>query len=312
MPLNLIAIEEHFWTPELRDLRPPGLVRNAEHARRLDDLGELRIREMDEAGIDLQVISETAPAVQEMDPESAVRLARRSNDALHEGIRAHPDRFAGFAALPTSDPKAAADELERTVTKLDFKGAMIMGLSQGRFLDEKPFWPIFERAQALDVPVYLHPSLPHRAVAEVYYKGHPSLLGPALGFTNEVMTQSLRLVVGGVLDAYPNLKMIVGHLGEGLPFLQWRIDSTLGRDAKLSKRFADYVRQHFWITTSGNFSNAALACSIAELGIEKVMFSVDWPYMSNMAGRKFLDAAPISEHERQLIASGNVKRLLKL
>ena len=249
------------------------------------------------------------PAAQELEPEQAIRLARRSNDFLHEAIRAHPDRFAGFAALPTPEPKAAADELERAVTKLGLKGAMIMGLSRGgRFLDEKPFWPIFERAQALDVPIYLHPSTPHPAVNEVYYKGFPGLAGPALGFGNEVMTQALRLVLGGVLDAYPKLKVIVGHLGEGLPFLQWRIDRSLERDAKLPRSFTDYMRQHFWITTSGNFSNSALTCSIAEMGIEKVIFSVDWPYVSNVKAREFLDAAPITDQQRRMIASENVRR----
>ena len=313
MPLNLIAIEEHFWTPELRELRTAAINRSGAHLERLDDVGALRLREMDEAGIDMQVLSETAPAAQVFEPEQAIRLARSSNDFLHAAIRAHPDRFAGFAALPTPDPKAAADELERAVTKLGFKGAMIMGLSRGeRFLDDKPFWPIFERAQALDVPIYLHPSTPHSAVNEVYYKGFPGLAGPALGFGNEVATQAVRLVLGGVLDAYPKLKIIVGHLGEGLPFLQWRIDRSLTRDAKLPRTFTDYMRQHFWITTSGAFSNAALTCSIAEMGIEKVIFSVDWPYVSNVKGREFLDAAPITDQQRRMIASENVRKLLKL
>jgi predicted TIM-barrel fold metal-dependent hydrolase len=311
--LNIIAIEEHFWTPELRELRTAQINRSGDHLVRLDDLGALRLREMNEAGIDMQVLSETAPAAQVFEPEQSIRLARNSNDYLHEAIRAHPDRFAGFAALPTPDPKAAADELERAITKLGFKGAMIMGLSRGnRFLDEKPFWPIFERAQALDVPIYLHPSTPHPAVNEVYYKAFPGLAGPTLGFGNEVMTQALRLVLSGVLDAYPKLKVIIGHLGEGLPFLQWRVDRSMERDAKLPRSFTEYMRQHFWVTTSGAFSNSALTCSIAEMGIEKVIFSVDWPYVSNVKGREFLDAAPLDDEQRRLIASENVRRLLKL
>ena len=233
MPLNVIAIEEHFWTPELQGLRPAGLIRDPEHAKRLDDIGALRIAEMDAAGIDMQVLSETAPAVHELDPDKAIPLAKRSNDYLHGEISKNPTRFAGFAALPVSDPKAAADELERAVTKLGFKGAMFMGLCKGRFLDEKFFWPIFERAEKLDVPVYLHPSKPHQAVIDAYFKDHPSLIGPSLGFGNEVLTMAARLVVGGVLDAYPKLKVIIGHLGEGLPFLQWRMDRSLARDAKL-------------------------------------------------------------------------------
>jgi predicted TIM-barrel fold metal-dependent hydrolase len=309
MPVpNVITIEEHFWTPELSGAGH----RQAGAPERLSDMGELRIREMDEAGIDLQVMSETAPATQNLDRESAVRLARRSNDFLHEAVRAHPDRFAGFATLPTPDPPAAADELERAVTRLGFKGAMIMGLTHGRFLDEKDFWPIFERAAALDVPIYIHPGPPHRAVVEAYYKDFPDLIGAPLGFTVETLTHAVRLIVRGVFDSYPGLKIIVGHLGEALPFLLWRVDNTLKRHAKLAHGFADYVRQHFYVTTSGAFSDTALQCTIAELGVEKIMFAVDWPFMANMPGREFMDAAPISEQDRQLIFGGNARKLLKL
>jgi predicted TIM-barrel fold metal-dependent hydrolase len=309
MPVpNVITIEEHFWTPELSGTGQ----RQAGAAQRLSDMGELRIREMDEAGIDLQVMSETAPATQSLDPESAVRLARRSNDFLHAAVRAHPDRFAGFATLPTPDPAAAADELERAVTRLGFKGAMIMGLTHGRFLDEKDFWPIFERAAALDVPIYIHPGPPHRAVVEAYYKDFPDLVGAPLAFTVETLTHAVRLIVRGVFDAYPGLKIIVGHLGEALPFLLWRIDNTLARHTKLARAFSDYARQHFYVTTSGAFSNTALQCTIAELGVEKILFAVDWPFMPNVPGRKFMDAAPISGSDRALIFGGNARKLLKL
>jgi 2,3-dihydroxybenzoate decarboxylase len=309
MPVpNVVTIEEHFWTPELSGAGHP----QAGAPERLSDMGPLRIREMDEAGIDLQVMSESAPATQNLDPEAAVRLARRSNDYLHEAVRSHPDRFAGFATLPTPDPRAAADELERAVTKLGFKGAMIMGLTHGRFLDEKDFWPIFERAAALDVPIYIHPGPPHRAVVEAYYKDFPNLTGASLGFTVETLTHVVRLIVRGVFDAYPKLTIIVGHLGEALPFLLWRTDDTLKRHTKLARGFADYVRAHFYVTTSGAFSNSALQCTIAELGVEKILFAVDWPFMSNMPGRKFMDAAPISEKDRQAIFGGNARKLLKL
>jgi 2,3-dihydroxybenzoate decarboxylase len=312
MPLNVIAIEEHFWTPELRGLRPAGLLRDPEHEKRLDNIGALRISEMDASGIDMQVLSETAPAVQSLDPDRAIPLARRSNDYLHGEIGKNPTRFAGFAALPEADPKAAAEEFERTVTKLGFKGAMFMGLCKDRFLDDKFFWPIFERAQALDVPIYLHPSKPHQAVIDAYYKGYPELIGPSLGFGSEVLTMALRLVVAGVLDAYPRLKVVLGHLGEGLPYLQWRIDRSLARDAKLPRSFTDYVRQHFWITTSGAFSDAAFACAVTELGIDKVIFSVDYPYVKNEPARTWLDALPITAEQRAQIAAGNVRKLLKL
>jgi len=306
---KVIVLEEHFTSPKLRALRAE---KDTPLQRKLDDLGALRIREMDEAGIDLQVISENNPATHQLDTESAVTLARASNDALHEAVRAHPDRFAGFATLPTPDPKAAADELERAVSKLGFKGAMIMGLTHGRFMDDKQFRPIFERAAALDVPLYIHPTPPHRDVMAAYFKDYPVLAGAPLGFTIETLTHSYRLIVSGLFDELPALKIIVGHLGETAPFLLWRTSDILAERMKMPKTFADYYRAHFWLTTSGAFSNSALFCSITEMGIERILFSVDWPFQRNLAGRKWLDAAPMNEHDRALIFGVNAKKLLKL
>jgi 2,3-dihydroxybenzoate decarboxylase len=280
--------------------------------RKLDDLGTLRIQAMDEAGIDLQVISENNPATQNLDAETAVKLARASNDALHEAVRAHPGRFAGFATLPTPDPKAAADELERAVSKLGFKGAMIMGLTHGRFMDDKKFRPIFERAAALDVPVYIHPTPPHPSVMDAYFKDYPVLSGAPLGFTLETLTHTYRLILSGLFDEIPSLKIIVGHLGETAPFLLWRTTDTLGRRIKMPRAFGDYYRTHFWLTTSGAFSDAALTCSIAEMGVERIMCSIDWPFQENLPGRKWLDAAPVSEPDRAAIFGGNAQKLLKL
>ncbi len=310
---KVITIEEHFWTPEVRDAS--GVlqqIRQPDIQQRLDDFGELRLREMDEAGIDIQVLSENAPAAQGLEPEAAVRVTRKSNDILHRAIQAHPTRYAGFATLPTQDPKAAADELERCVTKLGFKGAMIMGLSRGRFLDEKEFWPIFERAAALDVPMYFHPSFPHPAVIGAYMKEYPALHSAALGFTIEALTQGMRLVVSGVLDKYPSLKIILGHLGEGLPFMMWRNDQAVNRFMKLRQPFIKYIRDHFWVTTSGQFQHTALTCTIAELGAERVIYSVDWPFQSNVEGRDFMASAPISDRDRALILGENARKLLKL
>lgn len=306
---KVIALEEHFTSPKLRALRGE---KDTPVQRKLDDLGVLRIREMDEAGIDLQVISENNPATQNLDAETAVNLARASNDVLYEAVRAHPDRFAGFATLPTPEPKAAADELERCVSKLGFKGAMIMGLTHGRFMDDKQFRPIFERAVALDVPLYIHPTPPHPAVQNAYFKEYPVLAVAPLGFTLETLTHTFRLIVSGLFDTYPTLKIIVGHLGETAPFLLWRTDNILGERMPMLRSFADYYREHFWLTTSGAFSNSALKCSIAELGVERIMFSVDWPFMGNLAGRKWMDAAPVSDNERALIFGCNARTLLKL
>src|SRR4051812_38156952 len=256
---RIIAIEEHFISPMMAE-RYTGhhKLSSFMHAtRRLEDLGDARIREMDEAEIDVQVISHLQPGPQIFDRDMSVALAREANNILHDGITVHPDRFAGFAALPTPNPEAAADELERAVTTLGFKGAMVHGLTNGVFFDDQRFWPIFARAQALDVPLYVHPAVPHRAVAEAYYKDYlqdfPSLLTAAWGFTVETATQGIRLVLSGVFDVYPDVRIILGHMGEGLPFLLWRINHALSRPGNRRVSFRDQFSQHFYITTSGNF-----------------------------------------------------------
>jgi 2,3-dihydroxybenzoate decarboxylase len=312
----VIALEEHYYDSELAATFDGPEGRAPEIRRRLDDLGELRLKEMDEAGIDVQVISHSAPSTQRLDPETAVRLARNANDRLAQAIAAHPDRFAGFAALPTPDPKAATDELERTVTTLGFKGAMVHGLTNGVFFDDKQFWPIFERAQALDVPLYIHPAVPHSAVVEAYYKDYvkdfPSLLTAAWGFTVETATHGIRLVLSGVFDAYPDVKIILGHMGEGLPFLLWRINHALSRPGNRSISFRDQFSQHFYITTSGNFSTPALLCSMMELGVDRILFSVDWPFVQNVPGTKWMHELQLSAEDKIKILSGNAKRLLKM
>ena len=201
----IIALEEHYLDPEVKQLGGgPGAGRDI--VERLDDLGALRIREMDEAGIDLQVLSHSIPGLQAIDAEAGPPLARRTNDRLDEAVRRHPGRFSAFAVLPTANPRAAADELERAVTKLGFKGAMVNGMTGGVFHDDKRFWPIWERAAELDVPIYIHPALPHPAVIETYYKdyaqSHPGILRAAWGFTVETATQGLRFVLSGVFDAH--------------------------------------------------------------------------------------------------------------
>jgi predicted TIM-barrel fold metal-dependent hydrolase len=313
----IIALEEHYSDPEVKRHFTGIDATNAPRiVERLDDVGALRLKEMDEAGIDLQVLSHSAPSLQKMDAETAVGLARPANDRLYETVRAHPDRFAAFAALPTADPKPAADELERTVTKLDFKGAMVHGLTNGLFLDDKRFWPIFERAHALDVPLYMHPSIPHPAVIDAYYKDYvqqyPSLLRAAWGFTVETATQGIRLVLSGVFDAYPGLKIILGHLGEGLPFYLWRISMGLARDGKGSKSFRDTFCEHFSVTTSGFFSDPALLCCMMEMGIDRILFSVDYPFVDNPPGTKWTETLPLCADDREKLLSGNAKRLLKL
>jgi len=314
---RVIALEEHYIDAEVKPHHTGLDATNAPKiVQRLNDLGELRIAEMDAAGIDVQVLSHAAPAVNKVAPELSVALARAANDRLHQAVLAHPDRFAGFAMLPTPDPQAAAEELERTVSQLGFKGAMLHGLTDGRFLDDKRFWPIFERAQALDVPLYMHPAVPHPAVVEAYYKDYmqqfPMILRAAWGFTVETATQGIRLVLSGLFDAYPRLKIILGHLGEGLPFFVWRIDHGFARDPGLRRAFREYFCEHFYVTTSGFFSDPALLCCVMEMGIDHILFSIDYPFVDNPPGTEWMKTVPLSAEDRRKILSGNAERLLKL
>lgn len=312
----VIALEEHYYDPELAATFDGPEGRAPEIRRRLDDLGELRLREMDEAGIDLQVLSHGAPSTQRLDPETAVRMARAVNDRLYQAVRRHPDRFAAFAALPTPDPQAAADELERTVTELGFKGAMVHGLTNGVFFDDKRFWPILERAAALDVPIYLHPAVPHPAVVDAYYKDYladyPGILTAAWGFTMETATAGLRMVLSGAFEAYPNLKVILGHMGEGLPFLLWRINMALQRPGNKRVNFQETFSRNVYITTSGNFSTPALICSMLEMGADHILYSVDYPFVLNPPGTKWMEDLQVSAEDKEKILGGNAKRLLKI
>ena len=314
---QVIAIEEHYWDLEVSaqlttaDAGGPSSIQ-----KRLEDLGDLRVKEMDEAGIDIQVLSHAPPATQRMEPEMSVAMSIGANDRLAEFIATQPDRFAAFAALPTPDPQASADELERTVTQHGFKGAMIHGLTDGVFFDDKRFWPVFERAQALDVPLYIHPAMPHPAVVDAYYKeyieDYPGFLTAGWGFTVETATAGIRIVLSGVLDAYPGVNIILGHMGEGLPFLLWRIDSALARPGNKPMAFRDVFSEHFYITTSGNFSDPALLCSIQELGVDRILFSVDYPFVANPPGVEWMESVHLNNEDKDKILNGNAKRLLRM
>jgi predicted TIM-barrel fold metal-dependent hydrolase len=313
---TVIALEEHYWDPDLVAMFPGREgKRVSDVERRLLDLGELRLREMDEAGVDIQVLSHGAPGTQKMDAATSTRMARQTNERLAQFIATNRERFSGFALLPTPDPAAAADELDRAVTGLGLKGAMIHGLTNGKFIDEKQFWPIFAKAEALDVPIYVHPSFPHPGVIEAYYRDYagafPELIGPALGFTVEAATQAVRLVISGVFERYPNLKIILGHLGEGIPFLLWRIDESLAR-SRADLSFKEIFRRNFYLTTSGNFSDTALTASIMEMGVDRILFSVDWPFISNSLATRWLHGTSLSEADKTKIFGENARKLLKL
>jgi predicted TIM-barrel fold metal-dependent hydrolase len=313
----VIALEEHYWDAELvAQLSGAEGTRSKDMLTKLHDLSEIRLREMDEAGIDIQVLSHGAPSGQKLSADIAADLTRRVNDRLAEAITRHPARFAGFAALPTVVPDAAADELERCVRDLGFKGAMIHGLTNGKFIDEKQFWPIFERAATLNVPIYLHPSFPHPQVMEAYYndyaKDFPQVIRAAWGYTVEAATQAIRLILSGVFQAHPKLQIVLGHMGETLPFVLWRINQALSRPGHQTLNFRQTFCDHFHVTTSGNFSTPALVCTMMELGADRIMFSVDWPFVANPPAMEWMRTLQISDADKQKILGGNARKLLGL
>jgi predicted TIM-barrel fold metal-dependent hydrolase len=321
--MRIIALEEHFIMPREEQNLPPGAHRGNDREKLLGfdvvaallDLGASRLAAMDAAGIDVQVLSHNQPGCQALDGATAVPAAREVNDLLFEAIKAHPDRFLGLAALPTADPAAAVKELDRAVSKLGFKGAMINGHTQGVFLDDKRFWGIFECANALGVPIYLHPSKPHPAVMQAYFAGYDELALAAWGFGIDTGAHFLRLVFAGVFDAFPRLTFILGHLGEGLPFMLHRINDQTQLAAKrrgLRRAPLEYLTQNLVVTCSGNFSAPAFLCSVMALGIDNVLFSVDWPYESNAAAVDFLKHQALGPNDMAKVAHLNAERVLRL
>jgi len=324
--LRVIAIEEHFITPmyrekvganEFRKFYLKSRSQQLGHAIFEEnlDLGKSRLAHMDAAGIDMQVLSFGSPGPQAFGAEVAVPMARDANDLLFETQKKYPDRFAGFAALATAEPKTAAEELERCVKKLGFKGAMIHGHQQGKFLDEKKYWPIFERAAALDVPVYLHPTVPHPDAMKSYFQGYEELARAGWGFAVDTSCHFLRLVFAGLFDAYPRLQIILGHLGEGLPFAMHRLDDHTAAAAArrgLKRRPLDYLKENLLVTTSGNWYEPAFQCTLAALGVDRILFAVDWPYESNKTGVEFLKKISVGDSDREKIAHLNAKRELRI
>ncbi len=320
--MRTITLEEHFATEDF--LAGPGRhlrahPAQAELVERLLDLGERRIAEMDQAGVDVQVLSLTAPGTEQLGAQEAAAAARAANLALARAIERHPRRLAGFAVLPTAAPDRAADELERAVLEDGFKGAVINGHVGGRYLDDPFFWPVLERAEKLGVPIYLHPTLPPRAVIETYYTGNfpPEVTGifamAGWGWHIETALHVLRLILGGAFDRYPALQIIVGHLGESLPFMLPRLDHNLPPQlTKLRRPVGAYLRENVHYTFSGfNFLPAYLDLML-EVGIERILFSADYPFASMAEARAFLDNLPVSPADRERIAHGNAERLLRM
>jgi predicted TIM-barrel fold metal-dependent hydrolase len=319
--MRVIAIEEHYAHPTLQDSEALANLRQHPQLARiqgkLEDVGAGRIADMDAAGIDIQVLSHTVPGAEAWEPAHAAPAARTANDDLAKTVAAHPNRFAGFAALPMRDPGAAASELQRAVTELGFRGAMVNGLVEDHFLDDRAFLPVLEKAVELDVPLYLHPSFPPKSVARTYFGGIEPVLADHLatagwGWHAETGLHLLRLVVSGVFDRLPELRVIVGHLGEMIPFALARIDTVLTPVAGLRQSVADYFQTNIFLTTSGYTTFPPLQCALSVIGVDRLIFSVDYPYTDNGAARALLNTAPISPSDREKLGHGTVERLLRL
>jgi predicted TIM-barrel fold metal-dependent hydrolase len=321
--MKIIGLEEHYATPELNDawqaLEPQyqdvALVADGALARQLVDVDAERIAAMDDTGLDVAVVSMTTPGVQNLARPDAVALQSVCNDRLADAVCRHPDRLQGFATLATPDPDAAAAELRRAVAELGFNGAMLYGRTRDRNLDHPDFWPIFEAAEALNAPLYLHPQSPHPAVRSAYYSGlgeavDAALATHGLGWHYDAGLQLLRLILGGVLDRFPGLQLILGHWGEVMLFYLDRIDRMTGI-ANLGRPVSEYVRSNVFVTPGGVFSQRYLQWALDVIGPDRIMFATDYPYdmVPDGGARRFLEAAEISEADRERLASGNWDKL---
>jgi uncharacterized protein len=324
--MRIVALEEHFTVPSLIRRIDPKAIANrgfppgfgAVLGEQLADIGVQRIADMDEAGITMHVLSLAGPGADLVEGSDGTALAHDINDALANAIAAYPDRFAGFAHLPMASPAAAADELERAVGDHGFCGALINGLTDNCFLDHLRFEPILQRAEQLDVPIYVHPNLPPTSVRKAYYEGLPGNSGFMLsisgwGWHSEVAIHVLRLALSGALDRHPRLKLIIGHMGEGLPAMLARCDQIFAQDvAHLKRSLSQTILDHVYLTTSGLFTLPPFEVALAVFGVDRLLFSIDYPYSSNRHGREFIDAVKLPNGDLEKVAHGNADRLLKL
>jgi 2,3-dihydroxybenzoate decarboxylase len=319
--MRTIALEEHFVTAELAaygastaGIAPPEIWERA--SRLLLDIADERLAIMDGAGVDMAVLSLNSPGIQaESDAKAAVSAAAKVNDRLAEVIAAYPNRYSGFAALPLQDGDAAAAELERSVVQLGLRGALVNAHTQGRYLDHRELRVVWACAQDLGVPLYLHPA--NGLDAAHVLSGHPELIGPMWSWGTDTATHALRLIFGGVFDEFPRAKLLLGHMGEGLPYALWRLDSRWGfhhhHGIELAREYpSEYLRENLYITTSGVCSAAPLMCALQALGPDHVLFGTDYPFEDTATATSFLASAAISEADRAKISHLNAERLLRL
>lgn len=306
--------EREWWTPTHYNLINPDLP------EKVYDLGAERLKDMDESGIDMQVLSFSFPGIEPFDARDSISMAKLINDELAAVVKRYPERFAGFATIAPQDPVAAADELERAVKNLGFKGAVINGNIRGEYLDDEKYWVIFERAEKLDVPIYIHPRTPPADMIKPYLVW-PVLALAGWGFAAEASLHAIRLICRGVFDEYPGLKIILGHLGESIPFWLWRLDSRWPRDEmgiysgpskKLQKTPSQYFKDNFYVTTSGMFWQPVIQFVCSVLGTDKVLFATDYPYESSKEAAQVIESMQMSDNDREKICHLNAEKLLRL
>jgi uncharacterized protein len=323
--MRVITVEEHFATPaffegtghEMAVLARNSDPRAAKMLPLLYDVGAGRVALMDAAGIDMQVMSLTSPGVEQLNAAEAIAHSRETNDQLAEAIEKYPQRLGGFAAVPTAAPDKAAQELERRVREQKFAGAIVNGHHQGRYLDDQFFWPILECAETLGVPIYLHPTRPPHAVIEASFGGLPPIVtyafsGPGWGWHVETAVHVIRIILGGVFDRFPKLQIAIGHLGEGLTGMFQRLDVMAPAMTGLKRPITAYLRENLHYSFSGFNYTATFLNLLLEVGVERIMFSVDHPYQSMPLARAFLDQLPVSAADKERIAHGNAEKLLKI
>jgi len=329
--MRIVALEEHYTVPGIvagisrdavtrRGFPGPDFVwAQSTKRNELAEIGDRRLADMDQSGITTQVLSVAGPGADLVPGQAGIDLARAYNDALAEACARHPARFRGFAHLPLLTPDAAAEELRRCVQQLGFHGVLVNGATDGRFLDDPIYEPVLAEAEALDLPIYLHPGIPTAPVREAYYDNLPgnfsfTLALSAWGWHYDTAIHVLRLVLSGALDRHPGLNLVIGHMGEALPFMLDRIDETTSAEAKqrLRRSVRQTITDQVWITTSGFFTTIPFMAALMAFGVDRLMFSVDYPFASNARARAFLDALPVSPTDRAKIAHGNADRLLKL
>ena len=328
--MRVVAIEEHFTAPDLAKRIDPAVASRRGYRPRnapksgpnplsfLPEIGETRLRLMDEAGITMQVLSSTGPGPDLLPGADGVKLAREMNDYLAGAVARKPDRFAGFASLPMASADACPDELRHAVKELRFVGAMVNGTTDGRFLDHPSYDGLLAAAVELDVPIYIHPHLPPESVRQAYYADLPGGAGRVLesaawGWHQETAIHVLRMVFNGVLEKHPKLKLIIGHMGEMLPMMLVRIDQVSALDRDHLKRLpSQQIVEQVWITNSGVFSQPPFIAALQTFGIDRIMFSVDYPFAPNAKGREFLNRISLPPADMEKLTHGNADALLKL